>query len=375
MTLLSLLLACSSAPAPTAPPPPPPDAAPAPPARRAAPAAPVTVKPAERDPRWADARCNDGTPFAYVYRPGASRTWVVNLSGGFYCDETTAPCSARERRLTTTLRDPDGGHGAKLRDEGVFATSPRINPTFHDAHQVDAHYCSSDLWLGASTERRPTTGSPEGWYFSGRHNLRALTEALPALHGLDPTTDRVLLVGTSAGGLGLAATLDLFRDAWPELVADGRLKVVLDGSWIVRMPDADVPDLDHWGPLHPACTARLEAAGRDPVACAAGPEVWPDLVATGIPVLVQISGLDTPQVRLFGVQGADAEALWRQELQASLAPVPWVWSRAQSYHTVAYHPLFAKGPQGRTFRDALDRFWRGEAPEAVWLGYEATPSP
>ena len=168
MSWLGLLLACSggSAPAETAAS----TAAPAPAPREA-----VAVKPAERDERWVDARCNDGSPFAYRYRPGApgATTWVVNLAGGFFCDDQRAPCAERKPRLRTTLPAADGAP-TPMKSEGIFSLAPGTNPTFATAHHVDAHYCSSDLWVGDRTDRQPNSADPEGWFFSGRRNVAVL---------------------------------------------------------------------------------------------------------------------------------------------------------------------------------------------------------
>ncbi len=355
--MIALWLACA---APEAPPPPEP----------AAPGRAEVVKPAARREAWAKARCNDGTPFAYEIRPGASRTWVINLSGGFFCEDARALCSERRPRLVTTLPEVDGSSSGTKR-QGVFSTDRGVNPTFADATHVDAHYCSSDLWLGRSTERQPTTGDPErGWYFSGRENVRVLFEALRELHGLDDARDRVLLLGTSAGGAGVVGNLDQVRAALPTAAADGRLKVVLDGSWVPpQPPDAALPDADRWGPVHEACDADLRARGEDPARCVYGPVWWPYVAATGVPVLVQLSGQDRTQAPVFGATAPEALAAWQARTRESLERLPWVFSGGHPYHVVAIEPLFSKGPDGFTFREVLDRFWAGGPPEQVFFRY------
>jgi hypothetical protein len=339
----------------------------------------VVVKPAERDPAaWGDALCNDGTPFAYRYRPGAegSRTWVVHLSGGAFCDELRNPCHDRERRLTTTRPEADGEPARDMRRQGLLSTDPTVNPTFADAHHVDAHYCSSDLWLGDRPERRDTTGSPEGWHFAGRHHVAALVSALPRLHGLDPSTDAVLFVGTSAGGAGVVGNVDQLVEAWPQMVAAGRLKALIDGAWVADLPEGTVwPDVDRWGPAQPACARALEAAGRDPVHCVEGPEWWPYVQALGVPVLVQISGADTFQTTVLGIDEPAEKAAWRATVHRSLQSVDWAFSAASAYHIVAVDPRFGKGRPGKRFVDLLDAFWKGE-PAQRWLrGYDPSTEP
>lgn len=363
--MLVVLLACTgAAPEPPLPSTPPPD--------------PVevqaieVVKPAVRDAdRWGRARCNDGTPWGYTVRRGDPKLWVINLQGGFFCDDQRALCSERSGRLTTTMPEEDRA-SARFKHQGLFSTDAAVNPTFAGATFVDAHYCSSDLWLGDRTERRPNSADPEaGWYFSGRENVRVLLEALPALHGLDPSDPdtRVLLLGTSAGGAGVVGNLDQVATAWSPL-RDGRLKVVLDGSWIPKQPEGTpLPDADAWGPVQPACAKALEAAGHDPVECVYGPVWWPH-VQMGFPILVQLSGLDKTQTPVFGATTAVEREAWRQRVRADLEVLPWAFSGGHAYHVVAIEPLFAKGPAGRTFRDLLDRFWSDAEPEQVFFRYD-----
>ncbi len=329
------------------------------------------VKPAERDPAYAEARCNDGSPFAYTVRAADPHLWVVNVSGGFFCDDDRANCSDRKRRLTTTLAGADGTTTSMKRG-GVFSQRPAVNPDFAAATHVDAHYCSSDLWFGDSTQRRPTTGDPDqGWYFSGRENMTTLFTALQSISGLDdahPDT-RVLLVGTSAGGAGVMGNLDAIAAGLPATTARRGLKVVLDGSWLPSVPvDDRFPDADRWGPAHPTCAAGFDS--EDPVACVLGPYWWPLVEASGVPVLVQISGLDKTQTPVFGIKTPDDQAAWQQRIRTSLEPLPWVFSGGHAYHVVAIdETLFGKGPQGKTFQQVLGRFWRDEAPEQIFFRY------
>ena len=356
----------------------PPPASPAPPTHREeAPRQAIVVKPAERDERWATARCNDGSPFAYTYRPGTSDTWVVHLSGGAFCDEVRSMCRDRKPQLITTRPEPDGSPATTTKAQGVLSPRSAVNPTFADAHHVDAHYCSSDLWLGTEAERQPNSADPDGWYFSGRLHVAALIEALPQLHGLDPDTHQVLLVGTSAGGAGLVGSLDQFAEAWPAMVRGGRIKAVIDGAWVADVPEGSEPPQAHrWGPLQQACADDLSSRGEDPGRCVIGRVWWPYVEPLGVPILIQISGADSFQTSVLGIDSPDELARWRATVRDTLPSVPWVFSAAHRYHIVAVDPLFAKGPPGRRFRDLLDRFWAGEAPERWIRGYAPrAPSP
>lgn len=337
-----------------------PPAAPEPPAveRRG-----VLRRPARRDERWANALCNDGTAFSYAYRPGTEPTWVIALEGGFFCDDEGAPCAQRARRLTTTEPGADDGP-ARVKDEGIFSMDPASNPSFAGAHAVEAHYCSSDLWLGDTLGRRPTTGDPaQGWFFHGRENVRVLLDAVKAIDGLDeadPAT-KILVLGTSAGALGVVGNLDQVRAAFPRAAADGRVKVVLDAGWVPPVPGgAPLANGVKWGPIDRACAAREP----DDRVCVYGPSWWPAAAATGLPILVQISGLDATQLPSFRIDTPAKRADWLALVRTSLDGVPWVFSAAQPYHAVAID-----AERYARFREVLDPFWRGGPPQRVFLDY------
>jgi hypothetical protein len=323
----------------------------------------VVVKPGLRQEHWQNARCNDGTPWSYAVRRQESSTWVIELAGGYFCDDEFLWCRDRRRPMTSSWPQPDGGR-LPMEGAGLFSTDPTINPTFARANHVLAHYCSSDLWLGTSSQRQPNSASSEGWWFAGRENARVLVEALRELEHLDdadPRT-RILVVGTSAGGAGLVSNLDLFVQGFPQTAADGRLKIVLDGAWVRPPPDERlIPNVTRWGPLR-GCADR---------SCLFASSWWPGVKETGLPVLVAVSGLDITQTPLFEVDTPEEKLAWQSRVKASLVEqgVPWVFSASQPYHTVAFEPVFDKGPPGKTFREVLDRFWAGETPEQVFLGY------
>ena len=120
-------------------------------------AAPLTnrerVRPADRDPRWATARCNDGTPFSFQVRlsQSDSATWVIGLNGGGSCDDLRADCASQPPPLTTT-EGPDKDFspaflafvpGPPQPLAGPFDLDATENPTFADANHIWAQNCSS----------------------------------------------------------------------------------------------------------------------------------------------------------------------------------------------------------------------------------------
>jgi hypothetical protein len=370
------------------------------------------VKPALRDAaRWADARCNDGTPFGFRVQLSATSSqmakWVIQLQGGGFCDDTSQMCSQRSSNLTTTPsyadRDPapirEGGEG------GIFRHDAGLNPTFYDANWVLANYCSSDGWSGATNVRRPSSGNPQqGWYFSGHLNVRALIETLKNRYGLNDANPQtqVLFTGSSAGGMGVQANAELVAQLLPQTAAAGRLKLVNDGGLITnfdnpnyRPGSASVPNTvlvgmvyDFWAAEHlSACVAAQAAASLPAGLCFMGTVNYPFITAPppsglGLPMLVQYSSIDSYAVDLHHIDYADPVDLpaleqFRQVSLQSFEGMDWVFSGGESppYHTVLtldqyYYQL---GPLGSKFREVLTRFWQGSPAEQVIFG-NPTPS-
>jgi hypothetical protein len=341
------------------------------------------VKPAERDPtRWAQARCNDGSPFAFriSFPPTPSPVWVIQLEGGGYCDDATMPCSEREARLTTTLPLPDRA-SRPLATQGIFSRDVARNPTFASANHVLAHYCSSDFWHGATTELRPSAVSPGGWYYSGRANVRAMLEVLAQRYGLDDENpaQHVVFGGNSAGAFGAQFNSGFVAQALPNGRGSGRLKLLLDAPWFLdwddpanRIVNASVRDREvwrraqaYWGATgDPEC----EASVPDPIDCWFG-STWYPFVSARQPTFVQISQLDTvigltihPTLEM----DAAAASTWRAQLTATTASVQWLFSSARPYHVLTVSDQgWATGPTGSTLQETVSRFFADGPPERV----------
>lgn len=354
------------------------------------------VKPAERDPdQWGDALCNDGTPFAFTVQTSdtGSEDWVVHLQGGGLCDDSSAMCADRNRALTTTIPGEDGSPIAS-RNLSILSTDQAENPTFHDANLVAAYYCSSDLWSGASTERRPTSSDPEGWYFAGRTNVSAMFEVLIDEYGLDDTNPetQVLFAGSSAGGAGVIANADNIAQMLPQTAADDRLRLLNDGGFLAELTvlgertAADTSSLrtaamnttyNFWGSaLNPLCEQAQRDAGLSPGMCIVGSVSYPFIVdeapdGLGLPYLVQEAAVDTSTMRRLGITEANrlAVRLLRETTVAALQEVAWVFSGGEApYHTLLGGDRWLNGPEGATFRDLITRFWEGGTPEQVIWG-------
>jgi hypothetical protein len=170
----------------------------------------------------------------------------------------------------------------------------------------------------------------------------------------------------------VVANVDQLQAVLPKTAGAGRLKIVLDGSWVPPQPtDEKLPNGAKWGRLHPECHAAALKAKEPPARCVYGPKWWPYVAKTKIPVLVQIAGLDATQAPIFGVKGPEALAAWKTGLKASLEGVPWVFSGGRRYHTLALDPGWTQDSPDGTFRDLVTRFWDGGPPERRFPGWDA----
>jgi O-palmitoleoyl-L-serine hydrolase len=340
------------------------------------------VKPAERDPaRFAVARCNDGTPFGFAIRlaPKPSSSWTIYLEGGEMCDDYAKPCSERELRLMTTRPRPDRSLGA-LPASGLFSALPAVNPSFFDQNQVYAFYCSSDVWAGATTDRRPSSGDPaRGWYFSGHANVDAMLAVLVERYGLDDSqsTLQVLFGGGSAGAFGAHINEARVGATLPSAASAGRLKLFVDAGWTTdwdepghRIGIATTPDRDVWKRARSFWAATFdpdcEAASAEPSTCFMAP-TWYPFVAKRVPVLIQQSSFDAAFTNNHKITApSPTAAKWRAQVTSSLAGATWLFSGASPYHTLALtNAGMQTGPTGNTLAEVLARFWSGRPPERV----------
>ena len=359
------------------------------------------VKPAERDvAQWSEARCNDGTPFGFWVQlspEGIDRDWVIYLRGGGFCDDRSTSCAQRSKHLTTSLTEPDGSL-IGFQGAGLFHRNPEKNPTFYADNYVIAQYCSSDAWSGSTIKLRPTTANPEGWYFSGRENVKAMLEILTQRYGLDDADEktRILFAGSSAGGIGVETNADIAAERFPQIARDGRLKLVNDGGYIVDFDDPlhrpgnsdlSVRDLvaanyEFWGSSHnPLCETAQRTNGEEPGLCFLGAVNYPYLTQSepqglGLPVLVQLSTLDSSALQLHGLMNLNDPQIqpaienWRTSALRDLKQVNWLFSGGtHAYHTVLLDTqAIQMGPGENTFYKLLTLFWEGGAPVRLIFG-------
>ena len=182
-----------------------------------------------------NARCNDGSPYAYYFRKGSGDgvdRWLIYFKGGGSCS-SEEECAMRwltQNNLMTGLNDQFyPTRGDEGRDQGMYALEEPTNP-FRSWNMVHLHYCSSDSFGGTLS---PPDG-PLGLWFRGQavvlSTIRELlagfdTSDLPL--ELPPMSDAELVVvsGASAGATAARAHMDriasLIKTSNPDTVVEG----------------------------------------------------------------------------------------------------------------------------------------------------------
>ncbi|XP_075162229.1 palmitoleoyl-protein carboxylesterase notum isoform X2 [Haematobia irritans] len=147
--------------------------------------------------------CNDGSAMSFYLRKNAnSKKWIVFLEGGWHCYDVKS-CRARWNRLRHLMTSTDW---PDTRDVGgILSPLPEENPYWHSANHVLVPYCSSDSWSGTNS----TIASKEfSFRFMGALILKqVIADLIPMGLGRVPGAE-LLLVGSSAGGLGVMLNLD-----------------------------------------------------------------------------------------------------------------------------------------------------------------------
>jgi len=355
------------------------------------------VKPAERDERWEDARCADGSSalVGVQLSPSGSDDWVIYMNGGGACEDEARYCDEMGNQPTTTGYD-DGNLGISP-ITGIFNRDPSLNPEFADANYAQMITCGADRWTGSTANLIPNSASPdEGWYFSGRLHLLAIVQILRQRFGLDvnsPAT-RVLYAGTSGGALGVMNTATQMAGMMPELAADGRLKGLADAGWIpnwdhpdYRLLASELSDIEvyrnqyyFWhAALDASCTAA-QPAGEEGN-CYLSEILYPHLP---IEMFIQQNAMDPQWLGNHDIDPLDGSPqevreAWTYTMRRSMEDVDWLFSGSVPYlpgggiyHGLAsdtdnmgHCPHYPNCEPGTSFIEVLGAFWRGEEPVQI----------
>jgi ribosome maturation protein SDO1 len=177
-------------------------------------------------------RCADGTMAGYYIHEGTNPSlFVIFMEGGGACyDEVT--CTKRSRMHLGSSKS----WASTMPGSYTYDSDCLSNPDFCTATHAYVAYCTGDLHAGNNT-----SPSPESWglYFDGHANFVAIVSELQQKHGLN-AAKRVLLTGTSAGGVGTFKNVDYLASRLPQATVKG----APDAGWFfpAALP-SDLPNI------------------------------------------------------------------------------------------------------------------------------------
>jgi hypothetical protein len=156
--------------------------------------------------------CADGSPTGIAVNPATARDSMVVIfldaggacweSSGFACPGFTSGGPFGRTQLEAL--EADGFEAGTILDRKVTGTP------FGGATLVFVPYCTGDVHWGDATRSYP--GFP-AWHHAGKANLEADVEWLG--HNLR-APEKLVVIGSSAGGFGSLLAHDLARQRWPD---------------------------------------------------------------------------------------------------------------------------------------------------------------
>jgi hypothetical protein len=281
--------------------------------------------------KYPQALCNDGTPAAYVLRPGAgaaANRWIVSLQGGGECYDQ-ASCSSRAADTPTLVSSAPYQANPSLAFGlgGLLDSNPDNNPDFYDASTVEVLYCSSDEWSGAKASASAfNPQDPATWNFQGHAIVNAVIADLKASHNLSAATD-ITLAGQSSGGVGVFINVNPVAKLVP---SGARFVAFSDAAFDNAVdtfnatgtppnytnPNSIPAEITQFGQVlvlwngsgDPVCSAATASDPSSQVVCYDSETLLAPNGTITSPMLVSMSEKDTNQLGVNGISGADIQS-------------------------------------------------------------------
>ena len=185
-----------------------------------------------------------------------SRTWNETVQQGRDPTHVISPLMTSMKCFESVTEYFSSGLSLSIEGRDILDPDPAKNPLFYSYNHVVIPYCSSDVWLGeetTNTEAVETTTSqcdcfnyttvsnqngcfnfnPQSpnipFTFRGRIIYQSIIQQLLADYDMD-NADRIILAGSSAGGLGVINHAKWTRDV---LDPNTKMRVLLDSAWFI----------------------------------------------------------------------------------------------------------------------------------------------
>ena len=198
--------------------------------------------------RYPEALCNDFTPAGYYIPSSPARSaedWVIFFEGGGGCS-SLEDCNTRWKN-GRTAEAQDGrkvnplmssaGYPHTVSGTGLLSIDPVENPLFHNYTHVLVPYCSQDAFLANRSNPLRTdfmegfneTEGADNFIYKGKKIFYSVIEDLLEYREIK-NAKRIVLAGSSAGGLGILNHLEWIQDT---LGPQPEIFVIIDSSWFI----------------------------------------------------------------------------------------------------------------------------------------------
>jgi len=187
-----------------------------------------------------DTRCANGEPTGLAINPSPSAHpsgTVIYMEPGGAC-WNAASCGFHWQDLGLALHldgfdetDWNQIWGKVYTAMGLFNRENETNP-FRDANFVFLPYCTGDVFAGQAVKTlEGLVGGPQTYHFTGHLNvLEYLARLVPTF----PDSERVWLIGSSAGGFGAEMNWTVTQEMFGE---DVRVDVISDSGQPIDPPE------------------------------------------------------------------------------------------------------------------------------------------
>lgn len=175
------------------------------------------------------AYCLDGSSPGYYIRYGKSpnlNKWIIHLPAGAWCSSVEDCYSRSFTELGSSVEAP-----MFRAFNGILSPSESENPKFHMWNMVDFLYCDGGSFLG--NRNNVISHKSKKLYLAGFQVFNALIDYLVE-HTELKGADQVILIGSSAGGVGATVNADYLRK---RLTGVNSLHLVVDGAMFVDNPE------------------------------------------------------------------------------------------------------------------------------------------
>lgn len=294
-----------------------------------------------------DSACGNGAPTGIgVNLTGRSTDLLIYLQGGGACwNQYTCYTLGTAAHLSAGYTANDFAGEATVQSP-IFSRTDATSP-FKNASYVFVPYCTGDLHSGAAVT---SYAADAGTHHVGAQNLDAFLHRLTATL---PSTTRVWLSGSSAGGYGAQMQYVRVVQAFPQ----AEVHVLADGAQIVPIAPAQ------WQEMSTAWNVSLPAACTD---CSSDLRALLDLLFTSYPTrrfALLASTQDQTLRTYFQYSAASFAAATQDTLTTKYDPHPNAryFELASSQHTMlGQYPTLVHPTAGVSLKTWISRWATGD---------------